>query len=86
MRGKNKSTKRYLRKHRKNVIDPNTVSILTISHDYYHGLHLIQIAVRAKLEKQRSQRRKEIEIKKNGGVDPDAGKRKSALDRFKRSI
>jgi U3 small nucleolar RNA-associated protein 7 len=26
MRGKNKSMKRYLRKHRKNVIDPATVS------------------------------------------------------------
>jgi len=27
MRGKNKATKRYLRKHRKNVIDPATVAI-----------------------------------------------------------
>ena len=29
MRGKNKSMKRYLRKHRKNVIDPATVLVLT---------------------------------------------------------
>ena len=29
MRGKNKSMKRYLRKHRKNVIDPATVLALT---------------------------------------------------------
>jgi U3 small nucleolar RNA-associated protein 7 len=30
MRGKNKSLKRYLRKQRKNVIDPKAVSIYTV--------------------------------------------------------
>lgn len=61
MRGKGKSMKRYLRKQRKNVIDPRAV------------------AVRAKLEKQKEQKRKEIELK-NGGET----RKPSALDRFKR--
>ena len=30
MRGKNKSMKRYLRKHRRNVIDPQTVCYVTL--------------------------------------------------------
>ncbi|KIY63799.1 BING4CT-domain-containing protein [Cylindrobasidium torrendii FP15055 ss-10] len=61
MRGKGKSMKRYLRKQRKNVIDPRAV------------------AVRAKLEKQKEQKRKEIELRNGGEV-----RKPSALDRFKR--
>ncbi|KAF8631164.1 hypothetical protein AX15_002503 [Amanita polypyramis BW_CC] len=64
MRGKNKSLKRYLRKQRKNVIDPRV------------------LAIRAKLEKQREERRKAKLAK--AGNDDDARK-PSALDRFKRS-
>ncbi|KAK7052348.1 WD-repeats-region domain-containing protein [Favolaschia claudopus] len=58
MRGKNKSLKRYLRKHRKNVIDPATV------------------AIRAKLEKQREERK--ARAKDQGGET----RKPSALDRF----
>jgi len=62
MRGKGKSLKRYLRKQRKNVIDPTTV------------------AIRAKLEKQKEERRlAKIEAEGQGEIKP------SALDRFKRA-
>ncbi|KAJ7864963.1 BING4CT-domain-containing protein [Mycena olivaceomarginata] len=61
MRGKGKSLKRYLRKQRKNVIDPTAV------------------AIRAKLEKQRKQR-KALAQEKAGG-EP---RKPSALDRFAR--
>ncbi|KAG6371451.1 WD40-repeat-containing domain protein [Boletus reticuloceps] len=63
MRGKGKSLKRYLRKQRKNVIDPTAV------------------AIRAKLEKQREERRVVKAIEK-GEMEP---KKPSALDRFNRS-
>ncbi|KIJ64067.1 hypothetical protein HYDPIDRAFT_91062 [Hydnomerulius pinastri MD-312] len=63
MRGKGKSLKRYLRKQRKNVIDPTAV------------------AIRAKLEKQREDRRVAKAIEK-GEIEP---KKPSALDRFRRS-
>ncbi|KAF9235969.1 NUC141 domain-containing protein [Melanogaster broomeanus] len=63
MRGKGKSLKRYLRKQRKNVIDPTAV------------------AIRAKLEKQREERRMAKAIE-NGEIAP---KQPSALDRFRRS-
>ncbi|KAF9446224.1 BING4CT-domain-containing protein [Macrolepiota fuliginosa MF-IS2] len=63
MRGKNKSMKRYLRKQRKNVIDPATV------------------AIRAKLEKMKEEKRKAILAKK--GIIEEK-KKPSALDRFKR--
>ncbi|KAF8836563.1 BING4CT-domain-containing protein [Paxillus ammoniavirescens] len=63
MRGKGKSVKRYLRKQRKNVIDPTAV------------------AIRAKLEKQREERRVAKAIEK-GEMEP---KKPSALDRFRRS-
>ncbi|TFK32296.1 BING4CT-domain-containing protein [Crucibulum laeve] len=64
MRGKGKSLKRYLRKQRKNVVDPTAV------------------AIRAKLEKQREQKKREREVARNGG---EAKKKRSALDRFKRT-
>ncbi|KAG8221747.1 WD40-repeat-containing domain protein [Butyriboletus roseoflavus] len=63
MRGKGKSLKRYLRKQRKNVIDPTAV------------------AIRAKLEKQREERRIAKAIEK-GEMEP---KKPSALDRFRRA-
>ncbi|TBU24403.1 BING4CT-domain-containing protein [Dichomitus squalens] len=63
MRGKNKTLKRFLRKQRKNVIDPRAV------------------AVRAKLEKEREERRKAKAIA-SGAEQP---RKPSALDRFKRS-
>ncbi|THH11630.1 hypothetical protein EW146_g7982 [Bondarzewia mesenterica] len=63
MRGKGKSLKRYLRKQRKNVIDPKAV------------------AIRAKLEKEREDRRKAREAAQ--GVPADH--KPSALDRFKRT-
>ncbi|KAI9567936.1 NUC141 domain-containing protein [Boletus coccyginus] len=63
MRGKGKSLKRYLRKQRKNVVDPTAV------------------AIRAKLAKQREERRVAKAIEK-GEIEP---KKPSALDRFRRS-
>ncbi|KAL0577540.1 putative U3 small nucleolar RNA-associated protein 7 [Marasmius crinis-equi] len=68
MRGKGKSLKRYLRKQRKNVIDPAAV------------------AIRAKLEKQKQERKQGILKKKAeaAGISVAPG-RPSALDRFKRS-
>ncbi|KAK1230962.1 putative U3 small nucleolar RNA-associated protein 7 [Marasmius sp. AFHP31] len=68
MRGKGKSLKRYLRKQRKNVIDPAAV------------------AIRAKLEKQKQERKQALLKKKAeaAGVSV-APARPSALDRFKRS-
>ncbi|OAX41814.1 BING4CT-domain-containing protein [Rhizopogon vinicolor AM-OR11-026] len=62
MRGKGKSVKRYLRKQRKNVIDPTAV------------------AIRAKLEKHREEKRVARAIEK-GQMEPH---KPSALDRFKR--
>ncbi|KAJ7148624.1 BING4CT-domain-containing protein [Mycena crocata] len=59
MRGKGKSLKRYLRKQRKNVIDPTAV------------------AIRAKLEKQREERK--ARAKEQAGGAP---RKASALDRF----
>lgn len=62
MRGKGKSLKRYLRKQRKNVIDPTAV------------------AIRAKLEKQREEKRVAKAIE-NGQME---ARKPSALDRFRR--
>ncbi|KAJ7198771.1 BING4CT-domain-containing protein [Mycena pura] len=58
MRGKGKSVKRFLRKQRKNVIDPTAV------------------AIRAKLERQREERRALAKVTTDGPRKP------SALDRF----
>ncbi|KAJ3913948.1 BING4CT-domain-containing protein [Lentinula edodes] len=63
MRGKGKSLKRYLRKQRKNVIDPAAV------------------AIRAKIEKQKAERKAEIRKAKYGDEPQE---KSSALDRFKR--
>ncbi|KAF9010004.1 WD40-repeat-containing domain protein [Cyathus striatus] len=67
MRGKGKSLKRYLRKQRKNVIDPKA------------------LAIRAKLEKQKSDRKRAREVAIGGGGDAEGERKRSALDRFKRS-
>ncbi|KAJ4474470.1 BING4CT-domain-containing protein [Lentinula aciculospora] len=64
MRGKGKSLKRYLRKQRKNVIDPTAV------------------AIRSKIEKQKSERKAEIRKAKYGDEPQE---KSSALDRFKRT-
>lgn len=88
----NNILKRYLRKHRKNVIDPTTVSpIISLSLFIYSLIPerrpRPQVAIRAKLEKQREERRKELEAKKRGtsGAEDPGMKKKSALDRFKRA-
>ncbi|KAI5119540.1 hypothetical protein M0805_008526 [Coniferiporia weirii] len=65
MRGKNKSMKRYLRKHRKNVIDPQTV------------------AIRAKLEKQREERRRAHAAARSAEAGDE--RKPSVLDRFRRT-
>ncbi|KDR85947.1 hypothetical protein GALMADRAFT_395963 [Galerina marginata CBS 339.88] len=65
MRGKGKSMKRYLRKQRKNVVDPAA------------------IAIRAKLEKQREEKKRAVAEAAAGRTGE--GKKASALDRFKRS-
>ncbi|PPQ63893.1 hypothetical protein CVT24_010360 [Panaeolus cyanescens] len=65
MRGKGKSMKRYLRKQRKNVIDPAA------------------LAIRAKLERQREERKK-AKIAEAAAASGEPAK-PSALDRFKRS-
>ena len=80
MRGKNKSLKRYLRKQRKNVIDPKAVGILNIDSLQMAQCSLLQVAVRAKLEKQREERKKAIAIAR-GEAEP---RKPSALDRFRR--
>ncbi|KAJ3725045.1 BING4CT-domain-containing protein [Lentinula guzmanii] len=64
MRGKGKSLKRYLRKQRKNVIDPAAV------------------AIRAKIEKQKAERKAEIRKVKYGDEPQE---KSSALDRFRRT-
>ncbi|KAJ3826205.1 BING4CT-domain-containing protein [Lentinula raphanica] len=64
MRGKGKSLKRYLRKQRKNVIDPTAV------------------AIRAKIEKQKAERKAEIRKAKYGDEPQE---KSTALDRFKRT-
>ncbi|EJD08528.1 BING4CT-domain-containing protein [Fomitiporia mediterranea MF3/22] len=90
MRGKNKSMKRYLRKHRKNVIDPQTVrpsvsypSIL-IKKGYHEltasSLPISQVAIRAKLEKQREERRRALATSRGG----ETTRKPSVLDRFRR--
>ena len=84
MRGKNKSLKRFLRKQRKNVIDPRAVSgtsfivAVCVVPDTDRGF---QVAVRAKLDREKEERRKARAIA-SGAEEPQ---KPSALDRFKRS-
>ncbi|KAH8824713.1 BING4CT-domain-containing protein [Flagelloscypha sp. PMI_526] len=63
MRGKGKSMKRFLRKQKKNVIDPKSV------------------AIRAKLEKQKEEKRKAEAMKK--GIPLPQAKKGGALDIFR---
>jgi U3 small nucleolar RNA-associated protein 7 len=84
MRGKDKSIKRFLKKKRANVLDPATVRI---SLSRFLGCLLIyfQIAIRAKLEKQRAEQAK-IDGAKAKGASATAENEglRSALDRFRR--
>lgn len=81
MRGKNKSLKRHLRKRKKNIIDPATVStnfpVISSMNDICE-----QIAIREKIANQRAliaeSRRKER------GEVVEEDKPKGALDRFRR--
>lgn len=80
MRGKNKAMKRYLRKQRKNVIDPKAVRI-----SFFHSFILLahcfplKVALREKLQKEREQRKKARDATK--GIKED--RLPSALDRFR---
>ncbi|KAF5349015.1 hypothetical protein D9758_012673 [Tetrapyrgos nigripes] len=95
MRGKGKSLKRYLRKQRKNVVDPAAVSaslgfgfLFCFFPESSPGPGLPSrllsfLAIRKKLEKQKEERR----IEKMVAIGRIEGERKpSALDRFKRGI
>lgn len=79
MRGKDKSIKRYLKKKRQNVIDPTVVCSLRFLQLYL--TQFLQLAVRAKLEKQRLAQEKEARTKAKEGTGAEAGR--SALDRFR---
>lgn len=82
MRGKGKSMKRFLRKQRKNVIDPTAVCYLCMATCCLADLwSLSQVAVRAKLKKQQEERRVAKAVRDATG-EP---KKASALDRFKRN-
>lgn len=81
MRGKNKAMKRYLRKQRKNVIDPKAVCLnLTFQSPRFPRSPLtLQVALREKLQKEREQRKKARDAAK--GIRED--ELPSALDRFR---
>ena len=117
MRGKGKSLKRYLRKQRKNVVDPAAVGFsfsfsFLVSFCYvfyfvspfpsYHisffllfaaspganaVFYSLQLAIRAKLEKQKEEKKRArlAATAAAAGGDGEPAKKKSALDRFKRS-
>ena len=120
MRGKGKSLKRYLRKQRKNVVDPAAVrfflffflgcfslcvllrfvfpsSCFLLSYLLFllstaslvanAVFHSFQLAIRAKLEKQKEEKKKTrlAAAAAAAGGAGEAAKKKSALDRFKRS-
>lgn len=79
MKGKNKAMKRYLRKQRKNVIDPNAVRISSrLSFIFPAHCFPLKVALREKLQKEREQRKKARDTAK--GVQED--RLPSALDRF----
>ena len=83
MRGKGKSLSRYLRKQRKNVIDPAAVRWF-----FLYVIHIImtlflKVAIRAKLEKQKEEKRRALAAAASG--DTAENKKPSALDRFKKT-
>jgi U3 small nucleolar RNA-associated protein 7 len=73
--------KRYLRKQRKNVVDPTAVCISVFSNICSADFMPSQVAIRAKLEKQRKEKLK-TKIVAAGGEGEN--RKPSALDRFKR--
>ena len=78
-RGKNKAMKRYLRKQRKNVVDPKAVRISSLHPSFPHSLLSPKVALREKLQKEREQRKKARDATK--GLQED--RLPSALDRFR---
>lgn len=81
MRGKNKAMKRYLRKQRKNVIDPKAVRISFPHPHHFTPAHYfpLKVALREKLQKEKEQRKKARDAAK--GIQED--RLPSALDRFR---
>jgi U3 small nucleolar RNA-associated protein 7 len=79
-RGKGKSLKRYLRKQRKNVIDPAAVCFF--SSTKISLTFLPQVAIRAKLEKQKEEKKRAAAA---AAGDSGENKKSSALDRFKQT-
>lgn len=79
MRGKNKAIKRYLRKQRKNVIDPKAVCISLLRSFIPPSPLPLKVALREKLLKERGQRKKARDAAK--GIQED--RLPSALDRFR---
>jgi len=79
MRGKNKAMKRYLRKQRKNVIDPKAVRISSLCSLVPLSSLSLKVALREKMQKEREQRKKVRDAAK--GVQED--RLPSALDRFR---
>ena len=79
MRGRNKAIKRYLRKQRKNVIDPKAVCISLLRSFIPLSLIPPKVVLREKLLKEREQRKKVRDAAK--GIPED--RLPSALDRFR---
>jgi U3 small nucleolar RNA-associated protein 7 len=79
MRGRNKAIKRYLRKQRKNVIDPKAVRISLLRSFTPLSLLSLKMALRERLLKERGQRKKVRDAAK--GIQED--RLPSALDRFR---
>ena len=79
MRGKNKAMKRYLRKQRKNLIDPKAVRILSLRFFSPCSPLSLKVALREKLQKERDQRKKVRDAAK--GIQEN--RLPSALDRFR---
>ena len=80
MRGKNKAMKRYLRKQRKNVIDPKAVCPSPLNTFFFHPYHLPRkVTLREKLQKEREKRKKARDAAK--GISED--RLPSAIDRFR---
>ena len=81
MRGKGKSLKRYLRKQRKNVIDPAAVCLRILTIMPKMLMILYQVAIRTKLERQKEEK-KRAKAKAAGNGEK---RQPSALDRFKKA-
>ncbi|KAF5391217.1 hypothetical protein D9757_003070 [Collybiopsis confluens] len=83
MRGKGKSLKRYLRKQRKNVVDPAAFAKeSSMSPSVFFFFLFSALAIRAKIERQKAERKAEIRRVKYGDEPQE---RSAALDRFKKT-